>query len=494
MQSVAIHILLTYISNSKLQASTINEEESYRLKVLQFAQINRIDRLMYDISIDYLINFRFKQRETPPLLGEPYPLDTKAFNKYETTLTKAYAETRNGVSLTGIHTSRFNVFYLDSEARLVVMIIKRILLDYQPLLSIAQIQSYVRDPPFHIEYNTPLISDESIAMAIQRITFIPSQLQIMTNVSNTAFVDALFDQSSVVVDHFGYAGRVVCIGDPLCSDSYLTIRSISSIMDNDQSIIDSYRKVCAPLREDIIDIKSIVETLADTTDIHEILDDIRDNQKHIDRAIANLPMKSNVILAEWAIKSAADFALSNAKIGDLELVKKVSDFYKSQRVLFLIEELETTRIYSRYKKYNTNTGGGWWSKKTKPSTAMLPIGHLIENTIRLYQPSDKTWLSLTTIGFGTGNKHPFGWYIYEEKINNTLNVAIKIRYEDAPKTKGITLGFLQQPELERIANQLKLSVPSGENKSVTIDRIEQAAWDMQSKILPKRVIYNLLDM
>ena len=494
MQSVTIHILITYVANSKLQASTINEEESYRLKVLQFAQINRIDRLMYDISVDYLINFRFKQRETPPLLGEPYPLDTKAFNKYESILTKAYAETRNGVSLSGIHTSRFNVFYLDSEARLVVMIIKRILLDYQPLLSIAQIQSYVRDPPFHIEYNTALISDESIAMAIQRITFVPSQLQIVTNVSKTAFVDALFDQSSIVVDHFGYDGKIVCIGDPLCSDSYLTIRSISSIMDNDQSIIDSYRKVCAPSPDDIIDIKGIVDALADITDIHEILDDIRSNQKHINHVIANLPMKSNVILAEWAINNAADFALNKAKIDDLELVKKVSNFYKSRCVLFLIEDLETTRIYSRYKKYDTNTGGGWWSKNTKPSTAMLPIGHVIDSMIRLYQPSDKTWLSLTTIGFGTNDKHPFGWYIYEEKISNSLNVALKIRYENAPKTKGITLAFLQRPELEQVATNLKISVPSGEHKSATIDRIEQAAWEMQAKIMPKRVIYNLLDM
>jgi len=493
MRSVKIHLLMTYLNNPKFKSPSINEEESYRLKVLQYGQISMIDKIMYDASVDYLINFRFKQRETPPLLGEPYPLDNAAYTKYKSVLTKAYADTRNGVALHGIHTARFNVFFLDGEARLVVMIIKRILLDYQPLLTIAQLRDYVRNPPFHIEYNTELISDEAIAMALQRIVFMPNQLRI-TMISNTqSLVDTLFDQTSTIIDHDNRDCRVVCIGAPLCDDSYLTIRSVASIIDNDNSIIDSYRRITPQLSDDLIDMRSISITLANSISINDILDDIT-HASNIEKAIDKLSLKSHIVLVEWAIKSAVAFAINNRPVNNLKIIKQIVDVYNNKRLIILIQDLRITRVYNRYRKYDTDTGGGWWSKNTKPSTATLPIGHFIDGNIRLFQPADSSWISLSSIGEGMEDKHPFGWFIYEERIAGTLDVVLKIRFENTPRTKGITMLFLQKTEIQQIADKLKVKIEYGEPKILSIDNIEEAAWQLQPKMLPNRIIYSLIDI
>jgi hypothetical protein len=155
---------------------------------------------MYDVALDYLINFRFKLHETPPLLGYAYPLDKNSCSQYEKKLTRAYADLHSGITLEGIHTSRFNIFYFTGEGQLVVMLFKRIILDHQPMLKIKQVQKYIRDPPFYVEYNTKLISDESIAVALSKLVFKETQLRLIIPFSKISLVDLLYDPSSTLID------------------------------------------------------------------------------------------------------------------------------------------------------------------------------------------------------------------------------------------------------------------------------------------------------
>lgn len=511
MRSVRIHILTTNVSSVKsVQSDAVaNEELAYRLKVLQYTQINHIERIMYDTAIDYLINFRFKLRETPPLLGESYPLDTSGYAKYEKVLTNAYSSLRNGNALRGLHTSRFNLFYLQNEAQLVSMIIKRVLLDYQPMLTLRQLKTYIRQPPFHIEYNTQLISDEAIAMAIQKISFSQDQMRIVSQDNLATLVDTLYDQTSTVLNHNNQQCKIVCIGDPLCESSYLTIKQKSAIAEGDQSIIDSFRSTYVMHMDTPIDIKAILHSWASSIDIDELVADIKsglktgstitnqDNYESINKVakiVAKFPIQSHITLLEWAITNAVNYVIHKKNIPDIHIVKLISDYYRSTRLLIWVTDLETTRIYDRYKKIDTTTGAPWWSKNAKQATAKLPIGHLLGDTIRIMQPMEMSWLDLGGIGVGIQDKHPMGWYIYEEQIGETLNVALKIKFEDDVHSKGITLSFLQKTQLDNIAKKLKVKVSEREHKTITIAKIEAAAWELQAKLYPKRVIYQLIDI
>lgn len=511
MRSVRIHILTTNVSSIKaVQLDTVaNEELSYRLKLLQYTQINQIERIMYDTAIDYLINFRFKLRETPPLLGESYPLDANTYTKYEKVLTNAYSSLRNGNSLKGLHTNRFNLFYLQNEAQLVSMIIKRVLLDYQPMLTLGQLKTYIRQPPFHIEYNTRLISDEAISMAIYKISFTQDQMRILNKDNTNTIVDTLFDQTSTIINHNNQQCKIICIGDPLCETSYLTIKLKSAIQEGDQSVIDSFRSTYSTSLDAPIDMKNILHSWATSLDINDILDDINaelkissnitkqdDNESvaKIAKIVAKFPMQSHITLVEWVITNAVNYTIHKKNIPDLYLTKLISDFYRSTRLLIWVADLETTRVYDRYKNIDTTTGAPWWSKHAKQATNKLPIGHLLGDTIRIIQPTQMSWLDLGGIGVGIQDKHPMGFYIYEEQIGQTLNVILKIKFEDDVHSKGITLSFLQKTQLYNIAKKLKVNILEREHKTISIAKIETAAWELQAKIYPKRVIYQLIDI
>ncbi len=499
-RTVQIHILTTDVSSiSALQADTAaNEEYSYKIKVLQFNQINRIERIMYDVSIDYLINFRFKQRETPPLLGEAYGLDNQLYNQYEKTLTKAYNETRNGIAPTGIHTNRFNIFYFEGEVRLVSIIIKRILLDYQPVITIRDLKDLIRSPPFHIEYNTKLISDASIAIAINKLCFRRDALRIIAPINKTSLTDALYDQSSTLIDTNGNEYKIVCMGDSLCLDSYLMRRSIVSIMDGDNSIIDSFKRKYVTQNNNSIDLKLLSDQWASTIDIDEVMSDIKEafsNPKTLDTYIDKLPAQTHGMIVDWVVNIAASFAIDKKKISatDLSIAQYLAKYYRSRRLLIVVSDLRYTRIYSRVKQYDTNTGSSWFNKMTKPSTGNMPIGHMFNNDFHIYLPSSKSWGDLNKIGEGIQNKHPYGFYIYEERIADSLNVVLKIRFENDKKAKGITMGFCQRSGLESVAKALKVNVKQMKLKGEIIDAIENAAWIIQDKIYPKRIIYRLID-
>lgn len=507
MRTVQIHILTTDIStiNPVQSDRSANEETAYKMKVLQFSQINRVERIMYDVSIDYLINFRFKLRETPPLLGEPYSLDMVGYNRYEKLLTTAYRDMRNGIAPSGIHTNRFNVFYFEGEVKLVAMIIKRIILDHQPVIAIAQIKDIIREPPFHVEYNTKLISDEAIAVSINMICFQRDALRMITPANAMSLTDALFDQTSTIIDTNGHEYKIVCIGHPLCEEAYLTKRLVSAIAEGDNSIIDSFKQSSRVSMNKPIDLKDLSGRWAATIQIDEVIADLKKaaankkraaDNKDMEHTLTTLPNKIHSQLAEWIIEIAIRHAIQKRRVAsdDLALAVILAEFYKSKRLLIIVSDLKHTRIYDRLKRYNVDTGSSWHSKGAKPSTASMPVGHMIDDSMRICLPADQSWIGLHSIGDGVQATHPYQFYIYEERVGNTLAVATKIKQLSNQKAKGITMAFCQKTELDAVAKVFKIDGKAFAHKEALIKKIETAAWAMQAKIHPKRVIYRLVDM
>lgn len=496
MRSVTIHILTTDVSAIKELHNdiTANEELSYRLKVLQYKQIDRVERIMYDTSVDYLINFRFKLRETPRLLGESFPLDQPRFAKYQKNMTKAYTDIRNGVSPIGIHTNRFNVFYFEGEVKTVSLIIKRILLDYQPVITIKQVMEAVRAPPFHVEYNTQLISNEAIAVSINNIVFEYYDLRVISPPDQTTLVDSLYDQTSTIVDSDNVQFKILCIGHPLCLDSVLLKRSIISIVENDKSIIDSYRKMYAKTLNAPVDLQSLADNWDEAIDIDDIILEL--SHVPVDDYTSQLNKYTNHTnqrIVEWVIENAVGYAAFKENTPNLKLVKQLIDFYAVKRLIIRVSSLVNTRLYPKFKPFNVDTGSPWYSTNAKPSLASMPVGHMIGNTVRVFDLKDRSWLELGSIGDGVQDKYPYGFYIYEDKAKDNLNVVLKVKFENNKKT-GITMIFLQKSQIKEIASKINANIANLTSKIEMIDSIERVAIALQAKIYPKRVYYRLIDM
>jgi hypothetical protein len=500
MRSVQIHILTTNISSIKFKEvdSGFDEEYAYYLKVLQFTQINRVERIMYDVSLDYLINFRFKLRETPKMLGDAYSLDWTRHNSYEKSLNKAYQETRNGIAPSGIHTNRFNVMHFESEVRLVSLIIKRILLDHYVIIKISNLKNIIRSPPFHVEYNTKLISDESIAASINSLCFRRDMLRVISLSETNTLADTLFDKSSNLIDRDGRNYRIICIGHPLCLEAYLTKRLVSAIGDGDNSIIDVFRKPFVPDIGAPIDLKDLVGKWSSTISVDEILTDIKQklSAKGVspDSTITKLPLDTHIKLAEWLIEIACSLVIKKSRVAsdDMNIAKYLYNYYRAMRMLIIVSDLKQTRVYDRLGQYDFDNGTSWYGNT--PSGATLPIGHIIDSTVKIFQPSDRTWGDVQSIGQGIAEVHPYGFYIFEERIPNTLTIVTKVRYVDDKKSKGIIMMFCPKDDLEKITKALKIKSIDLKHKGNIVRAIESAAWKIQLSLYPKRVIYRLIDL
>lgn len=500
MRSVQISVLTTNVESIKQAASlpTFNEELAYQTKILQFKQINQIERIMYEVSIDYLINFRFKLRETPPLIGEPFPLNMTEYNQYAKKLTKDYTNIRNGVHPHSIATNRFNVFYFDGEVKLVIMLIKRILLSYQPLLQIAQLKELIRTPPFHVEYNTQLISNEAIIVGITKIVFTIDQLSVKGYHHKSSTIDYLYDQSPTIQDMSGREYKIVCYGDPLCDDSYIAKQSTASILEHNSHTIDLFKNAYQPDLTSSIDLQGLAANWASTITIDEIVDGLEATMHKESKLLSYLntqPVENHAKLAEWAIQSVVEYVLKSKPIKKFDIVKSLIDYYETKnRLVYSIKELNYTKLYDKYKKLDVDTGSSWFNKSSKYATATLPICHCINPNIRVFQPSDMTWFEINTVGYGLAKQHPYGYYMYEERLPDKLSVVLKVKFETDAKAKGVNMLFLQKTELEKIAKSLKVDISKASFKPEIIDMIEAAAWKVQNKIYPKRVIYRLLDL
>ncbi|ETL77478.1 hypothetical protein L917_21580, partial [Phytophthora nicotianae] len=479
-RTVTVHVVTTSVQTAErhlpdavLQSTSANEELSYKLKMMQYEQIRRVEQIMHDSAVDYLVNFRFKQRETPPLLGEEFPLDLPRFERYERALTAVYSDLRNGVAPVGIHSNRFNVFYFESEVRLVMMIIKRIVLDFQPVISIAQLDELVREPPFYVEYNTRLISSDAIAVAVHKLAYKRSQQRLKMPDRSTPLADVMFDQSPVLVDAAGVEYRIVYVGPPLGRDAFLAKRTLISVLRGDDAMVDAFRHVLPSAPSTTIDLHALAAGWESTLDIAEVVAEFSDRWKQGDvvGAVNKLPMKTQAKLVEWAIESAVSKEKEKVDDGNGDLVRLLlGDYYSGKRLVFSVADLTHTRLAKQYARFN------------KGRTAKMPIGHSI-GLFHVYQPADGRWLELRTVGQDDDQaaiEHPYGFFIYEERKG--LSVVTKIRVEDDPKAKGIQMAFLPKTSLERVAKKLDVAIQPSENKADIVRRLEQAAWVVQKKL------------
>lgn len=511
LRTVEIQIFVTS-TNSKSKEILSLEEESYKIKMDSYKSILSIERILFDQSIDYLINFRFKTRETPKLIGDTFPLQTDMMQKYKAM--KQVSQTQLQYNL------KHNIFYIDQELNICKTIIKRILLEIQPIVMIDTLISMVRNPPFNIEMDTQLISEGAIRYAIQELSFGENDFMTMDKRS----IDVLGVGNKPVLTPNQIADTIWGASKVVTSLDGNIYKIIHSAIPNGQEIIyleDVYKPV-TDLHELIasnnfvkndmqIDLEVLLNDWTKFVQIDEIVNNILEDYNTnktikgaIEKRISQFTLETHTKLIEYIIIMVTKFVFNKKKSSvNANMICDLLEYYESHYMVITIKDAMSSVIAPTYKKYAIMTGTPW--KKafiegklpSKINMSDFPIGHYV-----MYIPK--------VISFDAIMKHKILWteynniykiqqweypdklIIYYERIDNSIFNMLKIRDLTDPHSKGITMKFLPMEALVVIAKKLKIPNKCT-NKSCIIELVEAKARSMELEYRKtnskKKIIY-----
>lgn len=413
----------------------------YKFKMMKHIQVMRVEDILENVSVDYLINMRFKNKQQG---SELFSLDTK---KKET----------KSITQIGIHTNRQYVFYFEEEIRICIMIIKRILLEWQPVIKISQLFKMIKSPPFYIECNTTLLSDEAISIALITIIKTTDDNRIFTEKAKLTTVDTLYLPTINIIDQYGNEYNIECRGNPLCGDSFI-YRS---------NIYDS--RLCSAF--DIPSIKTSndfdMRKFYDEWNLHVDLEQLVLDLSKLDKSklvkkIISLTKETIIQLLDLCIQECAEFAILNKKTNiSPEFVLEIISLFKDDGFIITLDSLLETKIASNYKSLNKSLGIKWESafinnKPTKVSTTNLPIGHIYnypEFRIMTKHNNNLIWENIHEIYKTKTYKLAFDFFLFEIK-NGLYDTTYKYKNVKDTKSLGVNLKFMQLSDLKIIGSKI----------------------------------------
>ena len=468
-----------YIFVSSLHHGTglSTEEADYYEKMYLYKQILSIERVMFNQSIDYLINFRFKKREVPKLIGEAFPLDTDLYNKYATM--KAYPTSRLG-------SARSNTFYFTQELSICIYIIKRILFECQQVISKSDLVQMIRSPPFVVEADTKLISDEAIEYTLNDLCYEKSASLIIDHTNKVTYpTESLFDSSKLIIGRNGQQFCIKCAN--LGKELILYLDSPKEPTNDLHKLITN----SSPINPDTqIDLETLSNHWNELVQIDEIIGELQTEfhkyksiQGSILMRINQFTVDTHTKLIEYCIISIIKRIFHNKKLTiDPMLLINIIEYYHEQDMLITIKDTIGTIIDSLYKKYAVHTGSSWQdvllgkAKSNRINYSGVPIGHYVKYSPKIVSPDSFTkniiiWNEYSSIIQVKQWKYPYKLFGYNERGANVDSV-FKIKNLNDSSSKGINPMFMQQKDLLQIAKRLKIQVSPTDKKIIIVNQMK----------------------
>jgi hypothetical protein len=140
------------------------EEEKYRDKVKSYITIQKIERVMHENAIDSITNRN--------IIFSDEEVSNK--DKLKSNLGTLWFEpnaTDKNLSLDQLNTDTFDVYYAKNEINTIIMIIKRLFIESQPVWCYKELLDAVRNPPmsWDMPYNTKLFSEQNFQIALNKL-------------------------------------------------------------------------------------------------------------------------------------------------------------------------------------------------------------------------------------------------------------------------------------------------------------------------------------
>ncbi len=470
-----IYIFTNSFKDKKLLSP---EEEVYNNKITNYLQINKIENIMFNISIDYLINFRFKISNEEKLIGDVFDINTQRHKKYVSDL----------ISVKKLKTYTFNAFFVEDEITNIKYIIKRIFLEYQQILTYDIMFKLVKSPPFKIELNTSLFNEDNFIIALNDIIYSEYDLNILYNKTyNTYdFYNNLHNKYDKLIiapnkrKFIIYQHQNIYILYDL-NEFKLNGFNVDMITHEFNTDIKSI---------DNVDLKYLSEHINDLIDPSVLLDEIdKSSYVHISdsRILNGLTINTHQSLLEYIIEQIWSTLFSSKTNLSKSMKTTIIDiikYYRDNKMLIQIMDLKFSIVENIYKKYIINNGVPWETaliKSTKLINLMsLPVGHYINNYPRLIKPDNHaTWVEYISIISKPKWVYKLSLIGFEIKESNSMELGFKVKFLNDSTSKGINCTFLQKSKLQSICKEIGITYNTSENKLDTCERIKTQLYKLE---------------
>jgi hypothetical protein len=456
-----------YIYTTSLPSGLSIEEENYKLKLDKYIQINKIENILFNVSIDYLINFKFNSKTKNKLIGEVFDQDYKKYKVYQTNLK----------SLTNIKYDRFNAFFIEDEIDAIKIIIKRIFLEYQKILTYDILFELIKSPPFTIYLNTSLFSKQSFAVALNELIFTKTDIDIIQVNTNSELISIIDPNTKIIINSNG--DKFIIIYEY----GLYIIYNMDSYINNNFDINGIYvnTEYNSTYIEDNISLYDTYNNINNLINIDNILKSISSKFSNIE----NLDILSYEYLIQHIIKQIWNKLFKNITITNSNLLLQILKFYLSKGIIITLNDCKNTIIEPIISKYLNNIGPDWnklLDKKKLPNKInllSLPIGYYISTNPKL--------LDINTMSSWNEYSYiiPYKKMLFKkeipiiiiEEINNHLQIIHKVIFVNDPNSKGININFITKEKLNYILESLQLKIPYKSDKIIIgtaiLDKIKQ---------------------
>lgn len=452
------------------------EEARYKSKVNIYKTIQSIENIIYEVSIDYLINFMINKREIPRLIGSSFYMNTNAYSQYTK---KIYKQS--------LDMSTFNAYYIEDEINIIKYIIKRLFIECQPAFSYSDLFAYVRNPPFLMNINTALFSESSFILAIESLLYRKDNvLKVIQNKKELqslkmTTIQSLYDPNAAVI--MGMDGLQYIIMDHkdifVMVQYYLYVDELMNESIKIDHIMDSvYRK------SNLMHIKNIpITEYVQQEKIVYQFDTLLDDILHVVKETVDTPMKIiqqypfefHVFLVEKMISEYLRYILQNEPIqNDLfDLYLFLLPSYLELRLIITVDMIEINTIYLMYQsiidsKNHKDTlqrsDVRQFNRDKKIPKKYAIVGHYLHNTPTLYSISNNTWIEYPSILKKVNyidNKKIIGFDV-KQKGSIRIDFKIKVIIDKSSKagegSKGVICSFYSKEIIYDICKMLEIPI------------------------------------
>lgn len=392
------------------------EETKYQEKVADYKIIQQIEKILYEEAIDAPINY--------DIIKTTFPETEKGKNK---TLGILPYTPKISMRAQSLHETTFNGYYAQDEIALVIYIIKRLFIERSYVYTLDKLWEDVRNPPFTVEYNTKLISEDSFSIAVSRLIYYNFTSQSKYADINTSHVekhiiDKLFDPQEKVIGTSN--------GDKIITtvDKYLIMIPFNN--GNFQVDLDSWNMDNTPSRDQRISVLGFLQNRRSLQSYEEKLAYLMKKYKNASKIDSMLDLICEYgrdfqhELLEKSIVHVQKLMLGTYKLSELDhfMIKLVAYYNSLQRIMTLsttkdaIKEVyddiirqsgasanilkntvkDTNDVFINGIKSITQQAQ---AKKlsTEIITNHMPIGHMIDQYPKFYHP-ERNWFEVPEYG------------------------------------------------------------------------------------------------
>lgn len=502
-RNISIHIYTHQNTNAKSKSSLSMEEQSYERKTKLYQQILKIENIFFNQSVDYLVNFRFKTREVPRLIGESFALNTEDYKKYSHMKAMTYDWLNVSRNL------KADLFYLDQEISIAKYLIKRTLLEYQPVLDRESLIHFVQNPLFSIEADASQITVGAIEFALNDMCGSSTSRLIINSINNNIKpAEMLMNHENLITSPDGDTYRIMCSKHPTNSNNVIIY--LENIYDTIDDLYESIGRTQRFPKSIQIDMETLYNQWSSVLDIDAIVKDIvadydpnegfsTEMKKRIDQFTLN----THIALMEYFIIATLKhvFGISKIKI-PADVVLECFQIYHDKMMLITMCDTTDSIVEPIYKKFMIGTGEPWQDilkRKTLPkrvSLKSLPIGHYAQFSAKLVLPSSISekkisWTNYSSIYDKCKWKFPHQLFFYYER-NQDIHSIFKLKDLHDPSSRGVNPLFMSQVDLLKLAQRLSIKLDNSLKKQIIVNLIHEQVRKIESKYRKDRTSNKIL--